>query len=169
MSDDELSDVLNEAYRRLPAVAEPSPFLWRRTRAALRQQGLLREHRRGRLLAAGVMAAGLAGFAIGWGTGRTATQAGRPVNPAVSAAAALADPLLAAQLVQETGTAHVIALEVLARSLQQRGEAADVALGQQVTLAAARAQARALSRLLPRGLDPEAATTPASAQPIIWF
>jgi len=170
MHDDDPGDVLRDAYRHIPERVEPSPFLWRRTRAALRQQGLLRAPvwpRRG-LIGAGVLAASLAGFALGLGVGRA-----DHAPPPVSTAAALSDPLVAAQLVQETGTVHAIALETLVRSLQQSRPAGvapgDVALGQQVMLAAARAQATALRRLVSPGLAAEVATTPASAQPVIWF
>jgi hypothetical protein len=127
--------------------------------------GLLRgERARSRWIPAWLTAAMLAGMLIGWGGAHLTSRADDPDGEA----AATSDPLQAAQQVQQTGTAHALALEALVRSLEH-AELEDLMLGQQVTMAALRAQARALERLVSRNaatiLDP----APPSAQPVIWF
>lgn len=166
MEDHDMSDALRKGYDNTPRALEPSPLLWRRTRAALRNQGLLKSDRApwSRRITVGLMAAGLVGFAVGWAAGRQERA------PAPSAAGvSITDPFLAAAQVQQTGTAYALALETLMRSLAT-ARVEDIALAQQVTLAASRAHAVALQRLVPGNqVGRPVPRTPPQSAPIIWF
>jgi hypothetical protein len=165
MHDDELPQVLRDAYRQLPSTAAPSWLLWRRTRATLTAMGMLREdRRRARWTPAWLIAATLAGVMIGWGAARQQTPAEHP-DALIGVAT---DPLQAAQMVQRTGTAHALALEALVRSLEHAHQE-ELMLGQQVTMAALRAQARALGHLVSTEAAAVREPGPRSGRPVIWF
>ncbi len=184
MDDRELSPPLREAYREARETAEPSELLWRRTRRALRERGLLRNRgrrplggsTRARLVAVAAGAA-LAGFLLG-------LAAGRSVEPrAVPSTAALPeDPTAAVERVQRVGTDYARALGALTRSLD-RGTGVQVARGQQVLMALTGAHSELIRGLAPTGLgatDDGPARAPmteegadasghAGETPLIWF
>lgn len=139
--------------RDLPRESMPSAWLEERTVRELRKRGLLRRRRGVPAWLAGSVAASLALFATGvavgqWlGTRTTISTVAQIANQGTTAAAA-------AQ-VQQTGSAYVQALEMLANSARQtHGPTADPQ-AREVALAALHAAANEVIRLAPN--DPVAA------------
>ena len=173
MDDRELNPILREAYRQAPETAEPSEWLWRRTRRALRARSLLARPSRKTLFARVAAAAALAGFLAGWVAGRTTAReapSGAPVT-----APEVAEAL---ERVQHEGTDYARALEALNASLE-RASGAEVATGQQVLIALAGAHAELVRGMAPAhsGTIEDLPMAPAASRvgkgpghgPLIWF
>lgn len=173
MDERELSPALREAYREARETAEPSAFLWPRTRRSLASLGLLggrgRRDRRARVVAAAA-AATLLGFLAGFVAGRGAAPADGAAAPAAAQA-----PMASVERVQRLGTDYAGAVEALARSMEG-GTASEVATGQQVLMALSSAHSDLVRTLVPAGAG---ATVAAAGDPsragarsdrlLIWF
>lgn len=172
MDERELSPALREAYREARETAEPSAFLWPRTRRSLAALGLLGGRRlrpRPARMAAVAAAATLLGFLAGFVAGRGAAPADEVAAPAVARA-----PMASVERVQRLGTDYAGAVEALARSMEG-GTASEVATGQQVLMALSSAHSDLVRTLVPPGADTAAAAgDPGRAgarsdRPLIWF
>jgi len=163
--EDDIGPILRAAYQDAPDSAKPSPFLWERTRRALRERDLLRARGASwRRVAAAVALAGAA-FASGYGVGR-----GRPdhlPNPGVERAP-IAEAALAAETVQGAGTNYARAVEGLVRALES-ASANEMATAREVLLAAITAGAEPTRILLGGGAVGDTTRSGADLGPVIWF
>lgn len=172
--DEPASPVLREAYDRERETLEPSPLLWRRLRAALLADGLLRARRPAwrwaGVAAAIAVVAFLGGFATGISAARKTPTARPTALPTATSLHASTSPSVAAERVQATGTAYSAALDALAHSLVG-ASGSEIDNGVQVVLATQNAQSDARKLFLGGSRHHEANLEPAGngRMPVIWF
>lgn len=168
---------LSEALRNLPRERMPGRLLEERTVRSLKAQGLLRRSRVPRSWGAAAAAAALALFTGGFAAGQWAAT-----RAVASAVMAERDQTVmeAAQMVQRTGSAYVMALATLASladtasngALDQGREAAKAALyaaaGELAALAPDDPVAVQIRRYL-SGAGPVVTKEPSASRNVVWF